>query len=86
MTRQTIPSEDRRGDRGLMVMTQALPRLKAEPIPGGGAPPPEDVPASGDDAIGDILQNGGPPQQPDTPKPDATPAQTTPKKPAPEFF
>ena len=67
-------------------MTQALPRLKAEPIPGGGAPPPEDVPASGDDAIGDILQNGGPPQQPDTPKPDATPAQTTPKKPAPEFF
>jgi len=38
------------------------------------------------DAIGDILQNGGPPQQPDTPKPDATPAQTTPKKPAPEFF
>ena len=25
VTRQTIPSEDRRGDRGLMVMTQALP-------------------------------------------------------------
>ena len=67
-------------------MTQALPRLKVQAIPGGGAPPPPDVPASGEDAIGDLLQNGGPPQQPDTPKPDATPSPAAPKKAGPEFF
>lgn len=67
-------------------MSQALPRLKVQAIPGGGAPPPTDLPASGEDAIGDLLQNGGPPQTPDTPKPDATTAAPAQKKPGPEFF
>jgi penicillin-binding protein 1A len=67
-------------------MAQALPRLKAQPIPGGGAPPPTDVPASGEDAIGDLLQNGAPPQTPDAVKPDATPVQPVQRKPGPEFF
>jgi penicillin-binding protein 1A len=70
-------------------MSQALPRLKVQPIPGGQAPPttPE-TPASGQDAIGDLLQNGPPPQpQPDAPKPDAAPVDPAQKKPAgPEFF
>jgi penicillin-binding protein 1A len=69
-------------------MAQALPRLKVGPIPGGTAPPPDDTAASGEDAIGDLLQNG-PPQPPpaDAPKPDAAPVDPAPKKPAgPEFF
>ncbi|HVY32814.1 MAG TPA: penicillin-binding protein 1A [Caulobacteraceae bacterium] len=67
-------------------MSQALPRLKVQAIPGGGAPPPMDVPASGEDAIGDLLQNGGPPQTPEPVKPDATPVQPAAKKAGPEFF
>ncbi len=67
-------------------MSQALPRLKVQAIPGGGAPPPSDVPASGEDAIGDLLQNGGPPQTPEAVKPDATPAAPAQKKAGPEFF
>ena len=43
--------------------------------------------ASGQDAIGDLLQNGAPPQpDPQTPKPDAAPVDPAQKKPAPEFF
>jgi penicillin-binding protein 1A len=69
-------------------MTQALPRLKVQPIPGGDAPPDSGgEPASGEDAIGDLLQNGPPPQTPpDAPKPDATAVQPAPKKAGPEFF
>ena len=72
-------------------MTQALPRLKTQPIPGGTAPVGDGgPPASGEDAIGDLLQNGAPQPPPaETPKPDAAPAepQTAPKKPGgPEFF
>ncbi|ATQ44741.1 transglycosylase domain-containing protein [Caulobacter mirabilis] len=58
-------------------MGQALPRLKAQPIPGGYAPSPEQQP----DAIGDILSNlgigGNEPAQP------TAPAQPEPKAPAP---
>jgi penicillin-binding protein 1A len=65
-------------------MSQALPRLKAEPIPGGAAPPPE--PISSEDPIGDLLQQGAP----DAPKPDPAKPATAPepaKKPGgPEFF
>jgi penicillin-binding protein 1A len=70
-------------------MSQALPRLKAQAIPGGAPPPatPDETAASGQDAIGDLLQNGAPPQpDPQTPKPDAAPVDPAQKKPAPEFF
>jgi penicillin-binding protein 1A len=69
-------------------MSAALPRLKVQAIPGGAAPPPDDAAASGEDAIGDLLQNGPPqPPAPDAPKPDAAPVDPTQKKPpGPEFF
>ncbi|HEX3730030.1 MAG TPA: penicillin-binding protein 1A [Opitutaceae bacterium] len=70
-------------------MSQALPRLKVQPIPGGAAPPAVSPPASGEDAIGDLLQNGPPPQPavPDASRPDAAPVDPAQKKPGgPEFF
>ncbi len=64
-------------------MSQALPRLKAQAIPGGDAPPTDAPPASGEDPIQELLNN--PP--PEAVKP-APPAATEPaKKPGgPEFF
>jgi penicillin-binding protein 1A len=64
-------------------MAQALPRLNVQPIPEGEAAPAT-PPASGEDPIGALLQQGGQaPTQPETPKPDAA---ATKKPPGPEFF
>jgi len=60
-------------------MAAALPRLAAQPIPGGPAP----APAAAADAIGDMLQDGeAPASAPDTEAP-AEPEQPPPPSPTP---
>jgi penicillin-binding protein 1A len=53
-------------------MTQALPRLRAQPIPGGAPPPPQ-----GPDPIGDLLGAVGIGGDAESPVPPAQPPPPT---------